>query len=226
MEIQNKHITLTLDEETLLLSVKIGDMVWKWQERAVPRLLCDFGTVPFAAAKKINHTVFRNGIGFGIESSYQGFVVEEREVPYAFSTRIWMEESTEHLYLEWIPMEETGLNVQKVFWPGEMDFEEKRSDWYTLLTVGQGLMVPNDWPAELDAIFFDGFFGTAGSYMPWFGQVRGKEGYLAICETPWDAGWHVRSTQSRLSSRNSSTMLTRRLFRSSRLSAATKWLRA
>ena len=28
MEIQNKHIVLTLDEETLLLSVKIGDMVF------------------------------------------------------------------------------------------------------------------------------------------------------------------------------------------------------
>ena len=191
MEIQNKHITLNLDEQTLLLSVKIGDQVWKWHEHALPRLLCDFGEVPFAAAKKIDHQTFHNGIGFGIESFYQGFSVEGQEVPYAFSTRIWIEESSEHLYLEWIPMDETGLKVQKLFWPGEMEFEEKRSDWYTLVNACQGLMVPNDWPTELGKIFFDGFFGSAGSYMPWFSQVRGREGYLAICETPWDAGWQA-----------------------------------
>ena len=191
MEIQNKHIVLTLDEETLLLSIRIGDMVWKWHDLAIPQFVCDFGSVPFVSARRIRHNTFRNGVGFGIESCYQGFLAEDQEVPYAFYTRIWIEESTEHLYMEWIPIEEAGLKVQKVFWPGEMEFEEKRSDWYTLLNVGQGLMVPNDWPTELGKLFFDGFFGTAGSYMPWFGQVRGKEGYLAICETPWDAGWQA-----------------------------------
>lgn len=196
MEIQNKHIVLTLDEETLLLSVQIGDMVWKWHTNAAPRLLCGHGTVPFAAAESIQHNTFRNGIGFGIESLYKGYKVADQDVPYAFSTRIWIEESTGHLYLEWIPLEETGLNVQKVFWPGEMEFDQKQKDWYTLLNVGQGLLVPNDWPTELGKPFFDGFFGTAGSYMPWFGQVRGKEGYLAICETPWDAGWQAEHPEN------------------------------
>ena len=27
--------------------------------------------------------------------------------------------------------------------------------------------------------------------MPWFGQVKEKEGYIAICETPWDAGYYA-----------------------------------
>ena len=153
MEIQNKHIVLTLDEETLLLSVRIGNMVWKWHDHAVPQLVCDFGSVPFVSARRIRHNTFRNGVGFGIESCYQGFLVEDQEVPYAFYTRIWIEESTEHLYMEWIPIEEAGLKVQKVFWPGEMEFEEKRSDWYTLLNVGQGLMVPNDWPTELGKLY-------------------------------------------------------------------------
>ena len=68
MEIQNKHIVLTLDEETLLLSVRIGNMVWKWHDHAVPQLVCDFGSVPFVSARRIRHNTFRNGVGFGIES--------------------------------------------------------------------------------------------------------------------------------------------------------------
>ena len=27
--------------------------------------------------------------------------------------------------------------------------------------------------------------------MPWFGQVKEKDGYIAICETPWDAGYYA-----------------------------------
>ena len=27
--------------------------------------------------------------------------------------------------------------------------------------------------------------------MPWFAQVRGKEGYLAVCVTPWNAGYQA-----------------------------------
>ena len=54
------------------------------------------------------------------------------------------------------------------------------------------MMIPNTWPEELQPVIFDGFFGTAGGYMPWFGQVRGREGYIAICVTPWNAGYQRR----------------------------------
>ena len=53
------------------------------------------------------------------------------------------------------------------------------------------MMIPNTWPEELQPVIFDGFFGTAGGYMPWFGQVRGREGYIAICVTPWNAGYQA-----------------------------------
>lgn len=72
-----------------------------------------------------------------------------------------------------------------------MEFEERREDWYTLLNVQQGLLVPNDWKEELGSIAFDGFFETAGGYMPWFGQVRQRKGYIAICTTPWNAGYQA-----------------------------------
>ena len=42
---------------------------------------------------------------------------------------------------EWIPVEEEGLHVLKVLWPGEMEFDEARDDWYTLLNQEQGMMI-------------------------------------------------------------------------------------
>ncbi|MDK7066853.1 hypothetical protein QP373_12590, partial [Lactobacillus crispatus] len=41
-------------------------------------------------------------------------------------------------------------------------------------------------------ITFDGRFETAGGYMPWFAQLRADgHGYIAICETPWNAGYGI-----------------------------------
>ena len=38
---------------------------------------------------------------------------------------------------------------------------------------------------------FDGRFETSGGYMPWFGQVKERCGYTAICTTPWNAGYQA-----------------------------------
>ena len=81
----------------------------------------------------------------------------------------------------WIPLCEEGLHPVKVLWPTAMEFTNGRDDWYTLLTEGQGLLIPNTWKTELGKLSFDGRFETSGGYMPWFGQVkercvdRGKE---------------------------------------------------
>ena len=72
-----------------------------------------------------------------------------------------------------------------------MAFEEADDKWYTLLNMQQGVMIPNTWETELEPIVFDGFFGTAGGYMPWFAQVKDREGYIAICTTPWNAGYQA-----------------------------------
>ena len=53
------------------------------------------------------------------------------------------------------------------------------------------MLIPNTWKEELKPIIFEGFFETAGGYMPWFGQVRERAGYIAICVTPWNAGYQA-----------------------------------
>lgn len=62
---------------------------------------------------------------------------------------------------------------------------------YTLINEGQGLLLPDDWQTEVNRLSFRGQFLTAGGYMPWFGQVKERRGYIAIADTPWNAGAYV-----------------------------------
>lgn len=180
---------VNLSEETLGYSFKKGESQWNWRKEYKPRMVCEEGEIYFENAKTIRHEECHFGTGIGIKSHYEGFETSEGVVPYAFETLVWVEYATEDIYCEWIPLQEEGLHIKKVFWPGEMEFEEKKNDWYTVLNRQQGILIPNTWQVALSAISFDGFFETAGGYMPWFGQVKGKEGYIAICTTPWNAGY-------------------------------------
>ena len=181
--------TVRLHEETLLVSLFRNDAEWNWREDFVPTLECDEGIFSFTDARSVSHELFQNGIGTGIRSCFEGFEANGTVRPYSFETLIWIESVSGDIRFEWLPLCEEGLSVKKVRWPGEMSFEKASRSWYSVLNHQQGLLVPNDWETALDHVVFNGFFETAGAYMPWFGQVKDREGYIAICETPWNAGY-------------------------------------
>ena len=181
--------TVRLHEETLLVSLFRNDAEWNWREDFVPTLECDEGIFSFTDARSVSHELFQNGIGTGIRSRFEGFEANGTVRPYSFETLIWIEAVSGDIRFEWLPLCEEGLSVKKVRWPGEMSFEKASRSWYSVLNHQQGLLVPNDWETALDHVVFNGFFETAGAYMPWFGQVKDREGYIAICETPWNAGY-------------------------------------
>lgn len=162
---------------------------WKFREAARERIECAEGVFYFEDALVKERKEIVSGVGKGIQTHYEGFCVNGTDVPYAFDTIMWTEDTTGDVYFEWIPICEEGLTVKRVYWPGEMEFEEKSDDWYTLLNEEQGIMIPNTWENELGKSMFGGFFGTASSYMPWFAQVKDRKGYIAICITPWNAGY-------------------------------------
>ncbi|MGN0250325.1 MAG: DUF5696 domain-containing protein [Oliverpabstia sp.] len=192
MRIVEKDKTVVkLNEDTLSVSMERGNSTWSWRKEFQPRLVCSEGEFLFQDALKISHENYSMGIGEGIRSRFEGFEKAGEKFPYIFETLIWIEETTGDVYFEWIPLQEEGLHVQKVFWPGEMEFDEAKDSWYTLLTHQQGILIPNTWETELAPVSFNGFFETAGGYMPWFGQVKDREGYIAICVTPWNAGYHA-----------------------------------
>ncbi len=190
--IEANSIRVDFVEESLRFILWKDGTRWEWDEAYVPRLEYAGGSLRFQDAVSISHERVENGIGTGIRSRYQGFWIGEMEIPYTFETYVWIERAEENIYFEWIPVCEEGLQVEHVYWPGEMAFDEKREDWYTLLNLQQGLLIPNTWENGLGEIVFDGRFGTAGGYMPWFAQIKEGEGYLALCMTPWNAGYHAK----------------------------------
>ena len=191
MKVAQNDVTILFDEETLRFVIEKESILWTWQPNYVPHMVCEEGEILFNQARNISHKEYQTGLGAGILSSYEGFEKDGVVYDYSFQTFVWAEASTGNVYFEWIPVKEEGLHIKKLFWPGDMNFEEKKDSWYTILTHQQGMLVPNTWETELSPVVFDGFFGTAGGYMPWFGQVKDRAGYIAISLTPWNAGYHA-----------------------------------
>ncbi len=189
--IYTKGTEIRFDESRLSFTITHEGDSWNWGEGFRPRMECEEGTIYFADAKKISHEEWKTGIGHGILSHFEGFELNGADAGIAFDTIVWIEEVSGDVFFEWVPLSTETVKVKSVYWPGYMEFDEKKDGWYTLLNWQQGLLVPNTWKTAVDKIVFDGFMGTAGAYMPWFGQVKDRAGYIAICEQPWNAAYYT-----------------------------------
>ena len=189
--IYTKGTEIRFDESRLSFTITHEGDSWNWGEGFRPRMDCEEGTIYFADAKKISHEEWKTGIGHGILSHFEGFELNGADAGIAFDTIVWIEEVSGDVFFEWVPLSTETVKVKSVYWPGYMEFDEKKDSWYTLLNWQQGLLVPNTWKTAVDKVVFDGFMGTAGAYMPWFGQVKDRAGYIAICEQPWNAAYYT-----------------------------------
>lgn len=189
--IYTKGTEIRFDESRLSFTITHEGDSWNWGEGFRPRMECEEGTIYFADAKKISHEEWKTGIGHGILSHFEGFELNGAYAGIAFDTIVWIEEVSGDVFFEWVPLSTETVKVKSVYWPGYMEFDEKKDSWYTLLNWQQGLLVPNTWKTAVDKVVFDGFMGTAGAYMPWFGQVKDRAGYIAICEQPWNAAYYT-----------------------------------
>lgn len=189
--IYTKGTEIRFDESRLSFTITHEGDSWNWGEGFRPRMECEEGTIYFADAKKISHEEWKTGIGHGILSHFEGFELNGADAGIAFDTIVWIEEVSGDVFFEWVPLSTETVKVKSVYWPGYMEFDEKKDSWYTLLNWQQGLLVPNTWKTAVDKVVFDGFMGTAGAYMPWFGQVKDRAGYIAICGQPWNAAYYT-----------------------------------
>lgn len=189
--IYTKGTEIRFDESRLSFTITHEGDSWNWGEGFRPRMECEEGTIYFADAKKISHEEWKTGIGHGILSHFEGFELNGADAGIAFDTIVWIEEVSGDVFFEWVPLSTETVKVKSVYWPGYMEFDEKKDSWYTLLNWQQGLLVPNTWKTAVDKVVFEGFMGTAGAYMPWFGQVKDRAGYIAICEQPWNAAYYT-----------------------------------
>ena len=182
MEWNWKNLTFNFKEDTLQIKIHTPDTNWITQKyRAY--LLTDERKLYFHDIKSISHIPYKNGIGEGILTHYL-------DDGLAFDTIIWSEYRNGTLHFEWIPIKE-DKNIKEVVWPSPMEFEAYDSHWYSLLNLQQGLLLPNTWKEELTKLPFDGQFASSSAYMPWFGQIKNRNGYMCICETYWDCAYSV-----------------------------------
>ena len=189
--IYTKGTEIRFDESRLSFTITHEGDSWNWGEGFRPRMECEEGTIYFADAKQISHEEWKTGIGHGILSHFEGFELNGADAGIAFDTIVWIEEVSGDVFFAWVPLSTETVKVKSVYWPGYMEFDEKKESWYTLLKWQQGLLVPNTWKTAVDKVVFDGFMGTAGAYTPWFGQVKDRAGYIAICEQPWNAAYYT-----------------------------------
>ena len=189
--IYTKGTEIRFDESRLSFTITHEGDSWNWGEGFRPRMECEEGTIYFADAKKISHEEWKTGIGHGILSHFEGFELNGADAGIAFDTIVWIEEVSGDVFFEWVPLSTETVKVKSVYWPGYMEFDEKKDSWYTLLNWQQGLLVPNTWKTAVDKVVFDGFMGTAGAYMPWFGQVKDLSLiHIFICG--WKLSWMKR----------------------------------
>lgn len=131
MIIERGNTKVCFCQETLAVTVEKDQTRWEWADGFQPKLICKEGSFSFLDAVTITHETYTMGVGIGIRSCFEGFEKDGVTYPYAFETLIWMEDTTEQVYFEWVPLKEEGLQVEKVLWPGQMAFEEKKDSWYT-----------------------------------------------------------------------------------------------
>ena len=183
-----------LDETTARMTIVRDGHRWRTSEARQPalRVAGQATSIPFCQAEHITAERRTTGTGEAVTVRYEGFAGTD----YAFETHVWIESTAGDVIAEWVPLNDAALDVTRVTWPAPFAFDEPNGDWVTLITHGQGTMIPNDWPTPTSAIPFDGRYWTEGGYMPFHAQIRDlghpdAAGYVAICETPANAGYAI-----------------------------------
>lgn len=183
------NIEIHVDVETLEIVVKAGSMTWVSDRSSPPSLTLLYNgrehVVLFNQAKNIHHDKWQKGIGIGLKTTYSGFELDGKTISLEFQTIIWLDNSLNDVHFEFISINDNSM-ISRVAWPGPFEFASRQSTNYTVIPMRQGVIIPNNWDDKIDLVY-DGQYYCMGFYMPWWGQIQGSDGYIAIIETPWDA---------------------------------------
>lgn len=183
LETKINQLTLNFDTDTLTPDIQYAGIRWQFEEN--PYLLMqDEKKLYFNDADKIEHQPFISGIGQGVHSTYEFSNL-------SFETIIWVENATSDVYFEFIPIQEEKMAIKAVYWPTAIQFDKPQSNWYTVFNQMQGVLLPNTWENEVSKLHFDGQLCSSAAYMPWFGQIKENNGYLAIAIQPWDSAYQI-----------------------------------
>lgn len=160
-------------------------------DEVVGKIILPDRQINFNDASKISIEIFASDTNIGYEITYKKFkrkFLKDLE----FTTRISIEKSTNDIIFELEPIVDPDIDIVEIQWPIPLLSNANKSksldmNNYSVIPYQQGQIIPRNWPNELKDIHFDGQFGSAAAYMPWFGQVENGSSWMFILETPWDA---------------------------------------
>lgn len=178
-------ISLSYDENALLISVEAHGQVWR--TNSAPEIIRNDGTsVSFRDASCIETEEWSTGLGKGFLTRFSGF----HGLDMSFETIYWLDQCRGELFCELIPLDDPKNLWDTILFPAPFAFEEKRHENYSALPVMQGMLLHTDSTAAPDEILVPntGLYEGWPLSMPWYGQVKGEHGCICISDTPWDAG--------------------------------------
>ncbi len=174
--IQGKQLTVLCDEKAVNFSIVLpGGDTWTMAGR--PYVLLGDHRIIYLEECHTASAQYQTGIAHGLMSQYDlgdGLVLH---------TRVYMENTRDDLYFECRLDGDALGQISYVSYPSAVDFDAKPGHGYTVLPRMQGTLVPAGSPIQIA----EGIVFERDAYMPMFGQVRDRSGYMAVIDTPYDA---------------------------------------
>ena len=174
--IRHGQTILSADPAACVYSVTLGNGdSWRMTKRPYI-LFADGQTVPFP--QPVSEARTSTGTYEGVRAVYEDF---GRGITVATHVRVDM--TTGEIAFEITVEGDRPGEIELVSFPAPFDFDAQPGEGYTVLPRMQGTLVP----AGQDIALQNGEIYSRDAYIPLYGQVKGRSGYAAIFDTPFDA---------------------------------------
>ncbi|MCU6707752.1 DUF5696 domain-containing protein [Paenibacillus sp. J5C_2022] len=180
-------MSVTLDKESLAVKVNTGTAVWETAAGGANVMRGEERTALHAAKEK-SFTPIASGYFEGVLIRLGQFACGNgaSEAEDALFMSILLNTHNKELLFELHDGCGEAGQVDEVVWPGAFRFPSGPESDYTVIPAMQGYIVPASWEQPV-LRYHNGMMFGRDAYMPWWGQLRGNNGYLAIIETPDDS---------------------------------------
>ncbi len=189
-----KNITVEIFSKTGEFEISFKNKIWRTDVEYLPRFIRHDGEeILLLKAGNIRENIVEKGYGWCTEVTYSDYSEYGMCEDFRIETKCWIDNNDDSVHFEIWTVGEVEGSLKEIQWPGAMKLEDEGAG-YSTIPMMQGCIIPSGWQQEILNIE-DGRFYSRDAYMPWFGQTDGYNGYIAISETPWDAGYRIEHNE-------------------------------
>ncbi|MFD2114496.1 DUF5696 domain-containing protein [Paenibacillus yanchengensis] len=185
---EHANTTVIVNKQDLTVSIQTNDATWKTNKEAA-RLTIGFDkksqhviTLQSALTKQFSYV--ESGTFHSIQIKLEHFLLPTEISPITVIISVQLNTYDSDVIFQ------THLvhsdHVAETVWPGAFSFNGSNEHDYTVLPAMQGYILPATWDKPVRR-YHGGVIYDRDGYMPWWGQVKNNNGYIAIIETADDA---------------------------------------